>query len=191
MSRVKFRELRIQLETGVTVIVEVSSTQDIIEAITELRAQDLLKGGNIADPVLDKKEHTPPHLGSRSGDPASLVETRADLPAGSLNAANLLAFKDGVPQLLRPSVFSTVSDAALALLFAVEIGLGKAGVSFDNFKPLYDGQNIKTGTALSMLLTNLRNGGYLDKKAYTGDRTIRLTAKGEKKAIEVFKALVK
>jgi hypothetical protein len=191
VSSVRFRELRVQLEPGVVVIVDVSSTQEIAEALTELRDLELLKGAPFPDPPTKDNKDAAPGLGTRSGDPGSLVETRAGLSAGSLDAKNLLAFKDGVPQLLRPNLFSSVSDAALALLFAVEIGLGKAGVSFDNFKPLYDGQNIKSGTALSMLLTNLRNGGYLDKKAYAADRTIRLTAKGEKKAIEVLNELAK
>jgi Mn-dependent DtxR family transcriptional regulator len=40
-----------------------------------------------------------------------------------------------------------------------------------------------------MLLTNLRNAGYVDKKAYAVDRTVRLTAKGATKAEEVIQGL--
>jgi Mn-dependent DtxR family transcriptional regulator len=41
-----------------------------------------------------------------------------------------------------------------------------------------------------MLLSNLKNSNYIDKKAYSTDRTLTLTAKGEKKAIEVLKSLI-
>ncbi len=40
-----------------------------------------------------------------------------------------------------------------------------------------------------MLLTNLRNVGYIDKKAYGADRTERLTAKGANKAEAVIKTI--
>ena len=38
-----------------------------------------------------------------------------------------------------------------------------------------------------MRLTDLRNSGYLDKRVYSVGRELRLTAKGEKKAVEVLK----
>ena len=71
----------------------------------------------------------------------------------------------------------------------MEIGLKRSAVSFDDFEDLHDAQNIKSGTPLPMLMTNLRNAGYIDKKAYATDRTVRLTAKGAAKAEQVITAL--
>jgi hypothetical protein len=62
-------------------------------------------------------------------------------------------------------------------------------MAYDDFKDLYDAQNIKSGSSLPVLLTNLRNAGYIDKKTYSADQTIRLTAKGSNKAEDVIKAL--
>ena len=121
--------------------------------------------------------------------PVGRIETRAGLPSGKLASAKVLAFKDGNPQLLCPAAFPSVSDATLFLLYAVEIGLKKPSIPYDDFKDLYDAQNIKSGTALPMLLTNLRNAGYVDRKVYGADRTVRLTAKGATKAEEVIKGL--
>ena len=87
--------------------------------------------------------------------PIARIETRASLASGKLASAKVLAFKDGNPQLLRPGAFASVSDATLSLLYAVEIGLKKPSIPYDDFKDLYDAQNIKSGSALAMLLTNL------------------------------------
>jgi hypothetical protein len=101
-----------------------------------------------------------------------------------------LAFKDDVPQLLRPSAFNKAMEAALVLLHAVETGLRNSTIEYESFKALYEDQNIKSGTPLSMLITNLRNLGYLDKKEYRDSRKLRLTPKGDKKAIEILKKLI-
>jgi len=39
-----------------------------------------------------------------------------------------------------------------------------------------------------MILNNLKNAGYVDKKAYEENRILLLTAKGERKGIEVVKS---
>jgi hypothetical protein len=81
-------------------------------------------------------------------------------------------------------------EAPLVLLHAVETGLRNSAIEYDSFKALYEDQNIKSGTPLSMLMTNLRNAGYLDKKEYREHRKLRLTPQGDKKAIEILKTLV-
>jgi hypothetical protein len=117
--------------------------------------------------------------------PASRLEMKSSIPAGSLLKSNILAFKDGAPQLLRPNAFKNTTEAVLALVFAVESGLKSPKIDYESFKGLFESQNIKSGSPLSMLLNNLKNSGYLDKKAYDTDRTVVLSARGEQKAIEV------
>ena len=48
---------------------------------------------------------------------------------------------------------------------------------------------MKSGTPLAMLMTNLRNSGYLGKNIYKSDRRLRLTAKGDKRAREILRQL--
>jgi len=178
---VKYRELRVEIRNGITLIIDVSTRAEIDAALAALADFDIKGTGN------RETKHATEDRGGET--PESRLEARAGLSAGSLKKKNILVIKDGIPQLLRPSTFS-VSDAALVLMFAVEAGVRKLSSSFDEFKALYDQQNIKSGSPLSMLLTNLRNGGYIDKAAYAKDRTVRLTGKGEKKAAQVLTALV-
>jgi hypothetical protein len=178
----KYRELHVQLAKGITLVVEVRNKDDIKAAISELKEFGVAVSVAEDDEEFVKKEISTP-LGDES--PEARVELRASLTPGSLRKKSVLAYKDGIPQLLRPGSFQTVSDAALVLIFSVEAGLKKPSVSFDDFKALYDSQNVKSGSPLSMLLNNLKNAGYIDKSQYAKDRTIRLTAKGEKKATDV------
>jgi hypothetical protein len=186
----KIREVRVAIGQGVTVIVEVSSVDEIGGLLKDLRsrgfeptdfeAETLSKAQNKKPPAAQLLKQAP-----EPDTPEGLVETRADLSAGSLATAKVLAFKDGVPQLLRPGTFSSVSDATLALIYALEVGVKNTNIAYEDFKAVFEAQNIKTGTPLPMLLSNLKNSGYVDKAAYGSNRTVRLTAKGEKKAEEV------
>jgi hypothetical protein len=180
---VKYRELHLTIGEGVTVIVDVTSKEDIEAALAELKGfgVGLKSSGDKTTTLTNGSSSATP----KDDSPDSRLEVRAGLDQGSLKKKNILAYKDGIPQLLRPAAFQNVSDAALTLIFSVEAGLKKPSVSFDDFKALYDAQNIKSGSPLSMLLNNLKNAGYIDKGQYGTDRTIRLTAKGEKKATEV------
>jgi hypothetical protein len=175
----KYRELRVSLSEGVTVIVEVSSKEDIKSALMDLNDLTSATPPMIATPEPFETET------SNDDSPEQRLEVRAGLDEGSLRSKNILAFKDNSPQLLRPTSFASVSDATLTLIFAIEAGLKKSSISFDDFKTLYEAQNIKSGSQLAMLLNNLKNSGYIDKTQYNTNRTIRLTAKGEKKATEV------
>ena len=188
MAKAKLKEVQIQVAPGVIVTAEISDVGELKNILG-----DLEKAGYA--PTVESTDATPKievqkDRGESSDSPASKVEIRANITAGLLSKSNILAFKDDVPQLLRPNNFTSVSDAALALLFAVETGLKTSSIPFDDFKAIYDEQNIKSGSPLTMLLTNLKNAGYIDKRMYSKDRTVRLTAKGEQKAIKVLKALV-
>jgi hypothetical protein len=184
----KLREVQVTLPSGVVVTADVGTVEDVRELLSEL---ELLSPGLADETPGEAPKRTQTKVAHADGDtPEGRVETRADLAAGSLRAKNVLAFKDGIPQLLRPTAFSSVADASVALLFSVEAGLKKNCLEFDAFKGLYESQNIKSGSPVSMLLTNLRNAQYLDSKLYSSERKLRLTAKGETKAIEVLKALV-
>lgn len=63
-------------------------------------------------------------------------------------------------------------------------------VNYDDFAALYGAQNLKSGSPLSMPITNVRNAGYLDSRAYSDGRRLRLTAKGDQKAVQVLKRLM-
>jgi hypothetical protein len=187
MASYKITEVRVEVRPGVTLIAEVSSAKDLKELLEDLRKDGIWKGAATATRVpADSASASESPLDET---PEGRIETRASLAPGRLAVAKVIAFKDGNPQLLRPTVFGSVSDAALSLIYAVEIGLKKPSIPYDDFKDLYDAQNIKSGTPLPMLLTNLRNAGYIDKKAYGVDRTVRLTAKGAAKAEEVIAGL--
>ena len=186
---VKYRELHIEIGEGIKLIVDVATKADIKAALSDL------KDFGLALNSISNHEKQPTSNVATSpmvdDSPDTRIEVRSGLDNGSLRKKNVLAYKDGIPQLLRPASFPSVSDAALILIFCVEAGLKKPSVSFDDFKALYDAQNIKSGSPLSMLLNNLKNAGYIDKNQYGQDRTIRLTAKGEKKAIDVLQEVSK
>lgn len=184
----KLKEVQVTLPNGVLITAEISTIEDVKELLKALEQLNL----GLSDRTLDEAhKHTEKKTTHSDSDmPEVRVETQADLTIGSLRAKNVLAFKDSVPQLLRPNAFSSATDASLALLFSVEAGLKKNNLEFDAFKGLYESQNIKSGSPVSMLLTNLRNAQYLDSKLYSSERKLRLTAKGATKAIEVLKALV-
>lgn len=189
----KIREVRVTIQPGVTMIVEVSSLDAIGDLLKELRGKGFDRAV-LGDETSGKTQTPKPSAVKASkaagqpDSPEGLVEGRAGLAGSSLAAAKVLAFKDGVPQLLRPGTFSSVSDATLALIYALEVGVKNTNIAYEDFKAIFDAQNIKTGTPLPMLLTNLKNSGYVDKAAYGSNRTVRLTAKGEKKAEEVLKS---
>jgi len=188
MPSYKISKVRVKVKPGVTLTADVSSAADVKQLLKDLEEE------GFASPIETPRRKgiavakaEPQHPGDES--PLARIETRAALAPSKLVSAKILAFKDSNPQLLRPSDFESVSDATLSLLYAVEIGAKRPSIPFDDFRDLYDAQNIKSGSPLPVLLTNLRNAGYIDKKAYATDRTIRLTAKGETKAAEVFRDL--
>lgn len=185
-SNYKIRELRVELRPGVILVADIDSVEAASKLLKELQDEKLVTTTHTTEERRSGSKDSVRH----AEEPASRLELRAGLQSGSLASRNIVAFKDNVPQLLRPNIFEAVSDAVLVLLYAVEGGLQTTSIDYESFKGLYDSQNIKSGSPLTMLLTNLRNAGYLDKKAYTADRTLRLTAKGDKKAGEVLKELV-
>ena len=188
MAKSKLKEVQIQVAPGVIVTAEITDVEELKSILGELKTAGYEPTAEVTE-IKPKAQVKKDRIDS-DDSPASRVEIRASITAGSLSKSNILVFKDNVPQMLRPNNFNSVSDATLTLLFAVEIGLKRSSVSFDDFKALYDEQNIKSGSPLTMLLTNLKNAGNIDKGKYAADRTVRLTGKGEKKAIEVLKALV-
>jgi hypothetical protein len=184
----KLKEVQVTISSGAVVTAEVATIADLEQLLSDLA------GLGVKPPPKRDENHDATRDAERqhSDDytPESLVETRAGLSSGSLRSKSVLAFKDGIPQLLRPNAFDSVADASVALLFAVEAGLKKNSLEFEAFKGLYESQNIKSGSPVSMLLTNLRNAQYLDGKLYAAERKVRLTAKGENKAVDVLKAQV-
>jgi hypothetical protein len=178
----KIREAHIQLESGVTLVAEVSTIQEVRDLISYLRHNQMVK------PDEETKKHV--NRGLQSEDrPEGLVELKADISSGSLSSKKILAFKDGVPQLLKTTHFGSVTDAVVVLLYAVEFGLRRSKIPYEEFKSLYEGQSLKSGSSLSLLVNNLKNDGYIDKKVYDADRQLTLTAKGATKGADVLQAI--
>lgn len=186
MANYRITGVTVEVRPGVTITAEISNPAELKQLLDDLHSEGF--GATIPTEKIRKAVSDAPGPPNEDS-PISRIETRASLAPGKLVSAKVLAFKDGIPQLLRPTAFPSVSDATLSLLYAVEIGTNRSSISYDDFKDLYDAQNIKSGSALPMLLTNLRNAGYVDKKAYAADRTVRLTAKGATKAEEVIKGI--
>ncbi len=181
----KLRELRIQIQLGVTLIVDVTTIDEVKELLVFLKEHDLLKEQQaIIQP--NPPSVTPQVL---TDDPQGRVELNAGIPSGSLVSKRILAFKDDVPQLLKPALFGNVTDAVLALAYAVETGLRSSKIPYEQFKSLFEAQSIKSGSSLALLLNNLKGSGYIDKKLYDTDRTISLTAKGSQRASEVLQSI--
>jgi hypothetical protein len=178
----KFREAHIQLESGVTLVAEVSTIQEVRDLISYLSDNQMVKR--------DKQNKQPVDREPQFEDlPEGRVELKADIPSGSLSSKKILAFKDGVPQLLKTTHFGSVTDAVVVLLYAVEFGLRKSKIPYDEFKSLYEGQSLKTGSSLSLLVNNLKNDGYIDKKVYDAERQLTLTAKGATKGADVLQTI--
>jgi hypothetical protein len=175
----------ISLPNGLKIVADVSTIDGIRKLIEDLQGTEFA-------PTSDNKG---PGEGQRNReeeqDPIKRMEMQAGLQSGCLLSAKILAIKDSTPQILRRSLFGNLTEAILVLMFALETGLRQNPVNYEAFSSLFEGQNLKSGSPLSMLITNLRNAGYLDNRAYTDGRNLRLTAKGDTKAIEVLKRLAK
>ncbi|PYP21819.1 MAG: hypothetical protein DMD55_19925 [Gemmatimonadetes bacterium] len=185
-SQYTLKTAEVHLSTGVNIVAEVASFEAIKRLVQDAEASQL--GGLIQDSA--KSRETPPVAAAHAPeDPLARMETRAGLKAGSLAKAKLVAVKDEAPHLLRPHSFKKIIDAVVVLIFAVETGMRRNPIDYDSFSALYEAQNLKSGTPLAMMLTNLRNGGYLDKRTYADRRNLRLTGKGEEKAVQVLKEL--
>jgi len=193
-SGYNMREVQVELQPGVKVLVELSKISELRQLLEDLKREGFAPSERMPVEKPDqrkatRREREKPAQALEQETPEHNVEVRSGIGDDSLARARVLAFKDGVPQLLRPGMFTSVSDATLVLLYAIEVGAKNASVAYDDFKAVFDAQNIKTGTPLPMLLSNLRNSWYLDKNLYSSNRTVRLTAKGEKRAEEVLQAV--
>ena len=180
------KQVEISLPNGLKVVANVSTIDGIHKLV------DDLLGTKFAPVTLDKKSSGEGQRNrEEEQDPIKRIEMQADLPSGSLLSGKILAIKDGTPQILQRPLFGNLTEAILVLMFALETGLRQNPVNYEAFSSLFEGQNLKSGSPLSMLITNLRNAGYLDNRAYADGRNLRLTAKGDGKAIEVLQRLAK
>jgi hypothetical protein len=176
----QLKEVHVTIRSGVTVIAHVDNVDGISRLLSDLNEKKLIEPLPPSRKAnVEQDEHT-------AGTPERRIEVAAGIVEGALAKSNTLAFKDNVPELLGTAQLS-VTDAVLILLVALETGLKRTKVDYESFKALYEAQNIKSGSPLSMKLTDLKNDGYIDKKVYADEKCVRLTAKGQKKAIEALK----
>jgi len=182
----RLREIHIEIKPGLTLVADISDISELKELLQYLSSENIF----IPQSSRGEKPTIAMPQPNDNEDPNNILELRAELPQGSLVSKKILAFKNSVPQLLRTSLFGNVTEAILVLLYALEIGLKSPAISYDSFKSLYDGQGLKSGSSLPMLVNNLKNTGYIDKKLYDTDRTLSLSPKGGQKAIEVLKSII-
>lgn len=191
-DKYKIVEVNVALKNGITVKVEIDkieSLKDLIDDLKNIGLLDLSAKPGDKDDNLNKKNKEK-ETEENDDNPLLKVELRADLDDGVLSSKKVLGFKNGIPQLFKPGNI-TPSESLLVLLFAIENGLSISKISFDEFKAIYEGQGIKSGTPLNMLTTNIKNSNYIDKKTYDNDRHLTLSSKGADKAKEILKKLVK
>ena len=107
-----------------------------------------------------------------------------------LQTKKIFSVKDQNAQLLKPNQFKKVTDAICVLLFILETGIGKKDIKYDVFRDIFESQNIKSGSPLTMLMNNIKGAKYIDAKKYKA-KTVSLTPKGQEQAIEVLNKLCK
>ena len=189
MDDYKIHGVEIYLSSGIKLKVEATTFAGVRKLLDDLAKENFSikpsdnreeKGSGAGDRGAPKSEHE---------QPASRIELAASVPLGTLVQSKIVAFKDNVPQFLRPSAFHKVTDAVLFLLYCVETGLKKPQIDYDSFKGLFESQNVKSGSPLPMLVNNLKNSGYINKLAYENNRRLALSAKGQTKAIEVLQSM--
>lgn len=184
----KIKEVRVHLKSGVVIVAETSS----LEAVKKLLVDVLTVGDVAASLETERTHHKEGDRCSPTGDdPYSLLEIKASMRPGTLAKAKIVAFKDNAPHLLKPNAFSNTTDAVLVLLLCLESGLKTPRIALDAFRGLYESQNIKSGSPLRILLSNLRAAGYINKSEYMSEKTLILTGKGEIKGIEALQAMMK
>lgn len=188
-SNYKLKELKIIISPGVELTATVNSIDDITKLLQDLKERSfepvaLEQPKGVVPPIITPEPNN-------IDEPNTRIELNANLIANSLVDKKILAFKDNIPQFLRTSIFNNATDALIVLLYAIEVGLRKKSIDYDSFKSLYDSQNIKSGSSLSMLLNNLKNSQYIDKNAYDKDRTLILSPKGSQKGVEILNAIIK
>jgi hypothetical protein len=191
-DKYKIKEVNVALTNGITVKVEIEKIENLKDLIDDLKTIGLL---DLSAKPADKPEQQIKNKKEKEEDnhddnPLSKVELRADLDGGILTSKKVLGFKNGIPQLFKPGSIAP-TESLLVLLFAIENGLNLTKISFDEFKAIFEGQGIKSGTPLNMLTTNVKNANYIDKKTYDNDRHLTLSSKGADKAKEILKKLVK
>lgn len=182
-NKYKIKEVRIEVRPGVILIAEIETITAIQALLNDLEKDSLTLSNPPSLPI--KKDQ------NGTDSPFTNIANDADLDTEQLNnSKKILGFKDNIPQLLRVRTLPN-TDAILLLLYALETGLKTKSIEYESFKDLYEGQNIKAGSPLSMTITNLKNSGYIDKKKYSTERVLNLSPKGQQKAIEVLKSSVK
>jgi hypothetical protein len=113
-------------------------------------------------------------------DPLERIALRLDVPGDKLRTANLFGVKGDKVQILKTQKF-TASEAVMAICLVSETGLGRPALSYEDLKEAFQESSIKSKSPLYMIISNLGNLGYIDKKRYDSQAEVVLTAKGEAK----------
>lgn len=116
-------------------------------------------------------------------DPTERVANRLDIDAAKLRDAKLFGIKGEKVQIFKAQKFAPF-EAVLAISFVSEIGIGKTALSYEELKEAYQESHIKSGSPLYMIISNIGNQGYIDKKRYESQKEIVLIAKGVEKVKE-------
>lgn len=133
----------------------------------------------------------PQHSLSSEDDPFENIANMLDgITGADLRAKKIFSIKDQSIQLLKPNQFKKVMDAICVVLFVLEAGLGKRDIQYSIFRDIYDTQNIKSGSPLTMIMINMKGAKYIDAKKYKA-KVVSLTPKGQEQAINVINKFLK
>lgn len=173
----------------IKVITDIENDEDIINNLSVLEKikDQLLKFDKIFGQERPLKTASTSQLQTPvlpEDDPYEKIANMLDnVTAVDLRAMKIFSIKDQNVQLLKPNQFK-VMDAICVLLFILEVGIGKRDIEYDAFRDIFESQNIKSGSPLTMLMTNMKVAKYIDAKKYSS-KIVSLTPKGQEQAIAI------
>jgi len=110
-------------------------------------------------------------------DPLSLLAIQLEVDYNALKQSRLLSIKNQTAQILKSTAL-TSSESCYLLLAANEYGLGKASLSYGDWKELCDTSKIKSKLPFYKFVNNAKNLKNINKKAYENNKEIILEPKG-------------
>lgn len=187
-------KLEVFIGRGIKIITDIESEEEII---TTLSCLEKIKDQVVKfDKVLSQGQPLAVIPGAQpqitpvpEDDPYEKIANMLNnISATELRAKKIFSIKDQNVQLLKPNQFSKVMDAICVLLFLLEVGIGKRDIQYNMFRDIFESQNIKSGSPLTMLIINMKIAKYIDPKKYK-TKIVSLTPKGQEQAIAVLTKL--
>lgn len=183
---------RVEVFVGkaIKIVADIESDEELISSLSNIEKikDQLIKFDKIfcQERVPAAAVSAPRQTGSLESDgPFEKIANMLDkVTVEDLKTRKIFSIKDQNVQLLKPNQFKNVTDAICVLLFILETGFGSRDIKYEIFRDIYESQNIKSGSPLTMLMTNMKVAKYIDAKKYNS-KIVSLTPKGQEQAILV------